>query len=121
MLRHIDQEHQHYDCPITYCPQKWTNRFSRPNHLLEHLRAYHKWDIPKKRKPEEDEALDSLRQKNAEIAAENGLLSEKIKVLEQKVSELEPMNEHLERRVRVLCDAVTTIMRLDDGSSAAAE
>lgn len=121
MLLHIDKVHPHYDCPVIYCHRKWRNGFSSANHLIEHLRAYHHWDIPEKRDPKEGEELESLRQKCPEITAENATLGGKVKELEEENAELKTTNEWLERRVRVLCGVVTDVMRLDDSSAAAAE
>lgn len=37
------------DCPVDDCLRKDNNGFSRRDHLIEHLRSYHNWDVPKRR------------------------------------------------------------------------
>ncbi|CAG7924673.1 unnamed protein product [Penicillium olsonii] len=36
------------NCPIDHCPRKGSNGFPRQDHLVEHLRAYHHMDLPKR-------------------------------------------------------------------------
>lgn len=38
-----------HDCPMKGCPLKDGNGFPRRDHLVEHLRSYHHWDVPKRR------------------------------------------------------------------------
>jgi len=118
--RHVDTVHKQaprYDCPVAFCIRKWTNGFSHEDRLLEHLRVYHHWDIPKKKQVKDDEILIILlRQKIKELEAENAELREKNAELEESNAEFETMNKWLERRVRVLCGVVTDVMRIDDDS-----
>ncbi|KAI9037284.1 uncharacterized protein KD926_000646 [Aspergillus affinis] len=37
------------DCPVEECLRKAGNGFPRRDHLIEHLRSYHHWDVPKRR------------------------------------------------------------------------
>ncbi|RMJ23621.1 C2H2 finger domain protein [Aspergillus sp. HF37] len=37
------------DCPVGDCLRKDDNGFPRRDHLIEHLRSYHHWDVPKRR------------------------------------------------------------------------
>lgn len=37
------------DCPVHDCLRKHGNGFPRRDHLIEHLRSYHHWNVPKKR------------------------------------------------------------------------
>ncbi|KAA8647202.1 hypothetical protein EYZ11_006849 [Aspergillus tanneri] len=37
------------DCPVQECLRKAGNGFPRRDHLIEHLRSYHHWDLPKRR------------------------------------------------------------------------
>ncbi|PLB45769.1 hypothetical protein P170DRAFT_500420 [Aspergillus steynii IBT 23096] len=37
------------DCPVEECLRKDSNGFPRRDHLIEHLRSYHHWDVPKRR------------------------------------------------------------------------
>lgn len=37
------------DCPVEACLRKDKNGFPRRDHLIEHLRSYHHWDVPKRR------------------------------------------------------------------------
>ncbi|PWY90964.1 hypothetical protein BO70DRAFT_358417 [Aspergillus heteromorphus CBS 117.55] len=37
------------DCPVQECLRKDGNGFPRRDHLIEHLRSFHHWDVPKRR------------------------------------------------------------------------
>ncbi|QKX54408.1 uncharacterized protein TRUGW13939_01494 [Talaromyces rugulosus] len=48
--RHKTSVHNpnHIDCPVPDCGRKGNSGFPRQDHLTEHLRSLHNWDIPKR-------------------------------------------------------------------------
>lgn len=50
VLRHSKTVHEKYyrDCPKRYCARKGINGFTRDDHLVEHLRGYHRENIPQR-------------------------------------------------------------------------
>ncbi|KAF9891750.1 hypothetical protein FE257_003231 [Aspergillus nanangensis] len=51
LKRHEASVHNpvYQDCPVDGCLRKEANGFPRRDHLIEHLRSYHQWDVPKRR------------------------------------------------------------------------
>ncbi|KAL4895543.1 hypothetical protein BDV59DRAFT_156350 [Aspergillus ambiguus] len=51
LKRHESTVHRpvYQDCPVEECLRKDSNGFPRRDHLIEHLRSYHHWNVPKRR------------------------------------------------------------------------
>ncbi|KAG2417256.1 hypothetical protein HFD88_008475 [Aspergillus terreus] len=51
LKRHETTVHRpvYQDCPVEECLRKDSNGFPRRDHLIEHLRSYHHWNVPKRR------------------------------------------------------------------------